>query len=358
MSDAPLPISSPLTGLAAGVLTSVVTKSLTRESCEARRDRDEQRIGLAPPPASPFVLCSSSCPLILPFPTDPLDTLKAQLQVSAGSGTSPSTLATARAIWRTQGPAGFWRGLTATLVGAAPGSGAYFLGVEGGRAGCASLGLPPGPVTDAGVGVVAQLVGGLAFTPADVIRERVQAGPALAPAAAAAVGAASPRAALAAALRSGGVGGLLKGYWATNAVWLPWGALFFAGYGRLTAAAAARRREQTGGDGEDRRPSTPAASTLPAPTLAACAGAAAGGAAILTHPLDVVKTRLQVLSGCGGEAAASPLSARRVATALWASGGAAAFGAGLSARAAQLSLATALQWVTYEKARAWVEKGV
>ena len=40
MSDAPLPISSPLTGLAAGVLTSVVTKSLTRESCEARRDRN------------------------------------------------------------------------------------------------------------------------------------------------------------------------------------------------------------------------------------------------------------------------------------------------------------------------------
>ena len=236
--------------------------------------------------------------------------------------------------------------------------------MEGGRAARSVLHLPPGPLTDAGVGIAAQLVGGLAFTPADVIRERVQAGPALAasssPSPAMAAAAATPRAALKAALAAGGVRGLWKGYWATNVVWLPWGALFFVGYGWLTAAAAGED-ERWGGDGGvggggggGGAPTSPssAASTLPAPTLAACAAAAAGGAALLTHPLDVVKTRLQVLSGPGGVAG---LSARSAAASLWRAGGPRAFAAGGTARVAQLSIATALQWVTYEKARAWVD---
>jgi hypothetical protein len=293
--------------------------------------------------------------LKLPSPsinTDPLDTLKAQLQVRAGNqpGPPPSTWAAARSLYATAGTAGFWRGLTATLAGAAPGSAFYFAGVEGGRAAAAAVGAPPGPLTDAGVGVAAQLVGGLAFTPADVVRERVQAGPVLSPEAAAAAGAASPRAALAAAWARGGLRGLLTGYWATNAVWLPWGALFFAGYGRLTALASG---SDGGGDGEA---GSSAAASLPAPTLAACAGAAAGGAAAATHPLDVVKTRLQVLSGVGSSGIKPRLTAAAVAADLWRAGGPAAFAAGAGARVLQLGAATALQWVTYEKARAWVDR--
>ena len=131
--------------------------------------------------------------------------------------------------------------------------------------------------------------------------------------------------------------------------------LYFAAYGRLKAGAEARL---AGGAPEVSPAIMPPA--LPLGTLLACAGVAAAGAAAATHPLDVVKTRLQGLGAVGpggvqagrGPGQAPPrLSAASVAVALWRTGGARAFWAGGGARVAQLASATAIQWATYEKAR-------
>lgn len=127
--------------------------------------------------------------------TFPADTLKARLQVagalerdhggchrplstgppsSASTGARAWTLSTAaaaRSLWRTEGMRGFFRGFGAVAVGAAPGQAAYFSGYELGN-----MIVPPGYgiLGDMGVGCIAQLIAGVAFTPIDIIKERLQ----------------------------------------------------------------------------------------------------------------------------------------------------------------------------------------
>lgn len=131
--------------------------------------------------------------------TFPTDTLKARLQVSGalspthgpaaasaaaavrgqgGAGVHfarhtgrPSTAVAARLLWETEGPRGFFRGFGAVVLGAAPAQAVYFGGYEIGR------GLvPPGKGVpgDMAVGCIAQLVAGIAFTPVDIVKERLQ----------------------------------------------------------------------------------------------------------------------------------------------------------------------------------------
>ena len=80
----------------------------------------------------------------------------------------------------------------------------------------------------------------------------------------------------------------------------------------------------------------------------------------MTHPLDVIKTRMQVLSGGGGScsslSSSSPkakaeITARSATLAAWRTEGARAFVAGAGPRALQLAAGTALQWLMYEKGK-------
>ena len=344
---------SPAAAAVAGAVASVVSKALTRECCEGERG----------------VLCGGlpldhkkgpqrdQPPLFLPlflFPnSDPIDTLKAQLQVAGAvlpsRSASAAMVARQVCVWEmrsgcvfhspafpftpslpphhqilaTDGPRGFYRGLGAVILGPGPASAVYFGAAEAARSTLPRLGVPP-PAIEPLVGVVAQLAAGAAFTPVDVIKERLQAGRLTGGETG------GTRAAVAAALRSGGPASLLRGYWVTNAVWLPWSALYFAFYSRLKEWAG-------GGD-----PDTP----LPPLTQLSVGAAAAAAASLATHPLDVIKTRTQVLS------ASDPgLTARAAAVAAWRREGARAFWAGAGPRAAQLAAATGLQWLVYERAR-------
>ena len=192
---------------------------------------------------------TAPAPPLLPTFPDPIDTVKAQLQVQGvrGPAAYSGALDAARKVGRvaaggglrrrtrtalpcppptrqyiphpldvqiyaSQGAPGFFRGLSATLAGSAPGSAVYYAGVEAGRAAVAAVAAPPGPTTDAAVGAVAQLVAGAVFTPVDVIKERLQAQAVMG----GAYSYAGPRAAVAAAWAAGGVRELLKGYWMTN----------------------------------------------------------------------------------------------------------------------------------------------
>jgi Mitochondrial carrier protein len=80
---------------------------------------------------------------------------------------------------------------------------------------------------------------------------------------------------------SSGVSGLFRGYWATNCVWLPWNVIYIASF----EAAKRRVREHLKVD---------AATPLPAAATSIAAALAATSAVVLTHPADVIKTRLQV----------------------------------------------------------------
>ncbi len=98
---------------------------------------------------------------------------------------------------------------------------------------------------------------------------------------------------------------------ATNAVWIPWNMLYMSLYEqfKLLAAAGIRRpplqhpkltkSEQEGGPGPPLQKGEQEEEdvALPPWALLMCSASAASVAAVATHPIDVVKTRLQVRGG-------------------------------------------------------------
>jgi solute carrier family 25 citrate transporter 1 len=131
---------------------------------------------------------------------------------------------------------------------------------------------------------------------------------------------------------------VFRGYWATNCVWLPWNSLYIAGYEQLkrSSCAALRCAEP---------------SQLPPWAVAGCSAAAAAAAAVVTHPFDVVKTRLQVLSAQPGGAA---LGALQLAAVQWRREGPASFFHGLTARLLNIAPGCALSWALYEHLKGWL----
>ena len=94
----------------------------------------------------------------------------------------------------------------------------------------------------------------------------------------------------------GGLSGIMRGYWATNAVWIPWNAIYIASY-ESSKRAAARALDGDSTSGPDNSSVISGREAmLPAWAVAGCAAASSTLAVTLTHPADVVKTRLQVAS--------------------------------------------------------------
>ena len=265
--------------------------------------------------------------------TYPADTVKARLHVQ---GAGSATLATYRgaghaaaAILRAEGARGLYRGLGPVLAGALPGSMAYYWGYEAGRRAAPAL-LPAGAspaARDVATGAVAQVLAGVLFTPVDVVKERLQMHGFVRGSAGTARGVVRQ------VLGEGGARGLFRGYWLANSVWIPWNALYVAGYEAL-------RRELAAATGA----ADPA--RLPAWAVALAATLAGGGAAALTAPLDVIKTRLQV--GAGGRR-----SVAGVVRDLVRSDGALRWAwRGMGARVAHMAPGTAVSWLAYETLKA------
>jgi len=205
----------------------------------------------------------------------PLDTVRARLDMGASSLDS-----IAAATRRAEGPAaalmsearalglGVYRGYGWCLCASAPCNAVYFGSYSsarrllGGGKGCGES----SALTDAGAGFVAEAIASLLWTPADVIKQRLQVGPS---------GMRAADAARAAYDRAGSILGLQRGYFAGLAVWGPFSASYFAAYEALI--------RQLGGH--------EAAGMREDLTAGVTAGAAA---ALSTQPLDCAKTRIQV----------------------------------------------------------------
>jgi solute carrier family 25 citrate transporter 1 len=202
-------------------------------------------------------------------------------------------------------------------------------------------------------GAFAQILAGVVYTPIDIVKERMQVQAMMRNS----YSYASPLAAFSSLLHQGrGVSGIFKGYWATNAVWLPWNALYIAGYEELKRICAASMHKQSPHQQQQQSlggQTLQQQQQLPAWAIASCSATAAAAAAIVTHPFDVVKTRLQVLSAQPQQAG---LTALQVAQQQLQREGLRSFSHGLSARLLNIAPGCALSWALYEQLKGWMDE--
>jgi Mitochondrial carrier protein len=267
-----------------------------------------------------------------------------RLQDASAAGTSRIVVPYAnlgdavRKIMRTEGPGGFWSGFGAVLVVSPIANGLYFSAYESCKHALADSSLERSLGQDAVfivAGVVAQSAAGLAYTPGDVVKERLQVQriatrPAQGNVPATAVYHGSWHAARS-IIRADGVSTLFRGYWTQNAAWWPWNIIYFTAYERMRDALATRLRIEGGGQSLDPWHS------------AVCATAAAAGATVVTNPVDVVKTRLQALPHSRTAA-----GAWSIASAMLKAEGLSAFTAGIGARVLSIAPGSCITFFCFE----------
>lgn len=204
---------------------------------------------------------------------------------------------------------------------------------------------------------IAQTVAGVVFCPIDIVKQRVQT---------AVVfendvntfsrrGKISPLKAARDVWANQGLRGFYRGYLAMNALWMPWNLVYLTLYEsskrriyrwqveRLKADETVLSEALPGGVALLRDP--PMSQVLPAWSYPLCSSSSAAVAAVVTHPIDVVKTRLQVLSALDK---GPNLSAGGVAADLWVAEGFKGFARGAAARVVTLSIGSSMSWFVYE----------
>lgn len=200
----------------------------------------------------------------------PLDTIKVKLQLRGSTFSGP--LQVVRHAVTTRSVGALWHGWGAAWLGSSLSSSLFFGAYET----CKALGAPPPVAT-----LVGNALSSLILVPKELVKSRLQAG---------AQG--NTLHVMGAALRTGGVRSLYAGYMSTLLRNAPGNVISFTAFealkhAQLDATAGQRQR------GED---------TL-SPGASLVTGAAAGAlAATMTHPLDLVKTRLmtQGVRGASG----------------------------------------------------------
>lgn len=271
--------------------------------------------------------------LVSRFAVYPADTVKARLQLRGAI--SPSTLnikahAAVLQLARQEGVQGFYKGFSVVLVGVVPANMAYFGGYEAAKA---VLPGEDGPVRNLAVGASAQLLAGLVYAPVDIVKERLQV-----QSMARLYEYRGAAHAVLTTVRSQGMAGLFRGYWVSNAVWVPWNMAY------ITLYEAARQQQC-------RWLACAAPDDLPAWSTCACAACAASVACVATQPVDVLKTRLQVLSADVG---AGRLTARGVLAHMLATEGPQALLAGMTTRILSIAPGCAISWMLYGPLKQWL----
>ncbi|KAH9325553.1 hypothetical protein KI387_005731, partial [Taxus chinensis] len=257
----------------------------------------------------------------------PLDTVKTKLQTRGASQIYKGALDVIAKVVQKQGMSGLYSGVSAVLVGSAISSAIYFGTCEFGKAVLSkcrpiipSLAIPPA------AGAMGNLVSSAVMVPKELITQRMQAG-------------ASGQAwqVLLATIERDGFGGLYAGYSATILRNLPAGVLSFSSFEYLKAAVLRKRNK-------------PHLQPLESVMCGALAGAIS---ALLTTPLDVVKTRLMT-QGVGGNLTTSSATYKGFSSTLnriWLEEGWTGLTRGVGPRVLHSSCFAALGYFAFETAR-------
>jgi len=304
----------------------------------------------------------------------PLTVIKTRQMVGDGTVAgvkANGVFAIAKDVIKTKGVAGLYRGFGTVVVGTVPIRAVYLSTLEitkaRARDACVALDLPPMAhgLADAAGGAVASSCSQILGVPVDVLSQRqmvqgvsVRAGDGTG-GTRELIGYRNGAHALRETLRKEGVRGLYRGFGASVMTLVPSSALWWGAYGTYQRAIWAAVPSHMGGEyateksGESESENVhpvrenvrvPAESTVIGVQIASgvCAGMTSG---FLTTPLDIVKTRLQVLSGQpGGEAHTFGGTAR----ALYAEHGAAGFLRGVRPRMTSVSIWGTTMVTAYE----------
>lgn len=278
--------------------------------------------------------------LLSDFAVHPIDTVRVRLQLhrseenlaSSSSMSTPSGRFTSRtsatrtffSILRNEGISALYKGFSAVAAGTIPGHALYFYGYEFSKHHLNSyfkVNSDSNPFVHLASGVIADVYGSLAWCPMDVIKQRMQAQ--VSP-----IDQTRPIStsnilryrssidAVRVIFKEEGPFGLFRGYWAALLAYAPFVSLYFALYEQLKIFSSfslwiserqSRRRSlyKHFPPHPDEIHNKLKAFTIPSPQRLSVhelpfycylgsAAAASSIAALLTNPLDVIKTRIQV----------------------------------------------------------------
>jgi len=283
--------------------------------------------------------------------THPMDTMKSRMQVG-GNKTFLNIN-------------GAYKGFGAVAIGSPVASGMYFMGYETTKACLKSVRRDDDDqqtlvLENVLTGIVAQALAGIAYTPVDVVKERMQVSSVL-PTHLKTNNGVDYRNALDAVrtiLKNEGVkNGLMRGYWAQNFVWWPWSACYFAAYEKGLEMFRRTKSNAKEGEKEEEEEEEEEYYRYVSPH-AASAFTAATCATILTHPLDLCKTRVQTMtssssssSSSSSNSVAEKLTMRRVFTDVVRREGFFALYRGVWARILSVAPGSAISFYAYESIR-------
>jgi hypothetical protein len=262
-----------------------------------------------------------------------------------------------------EGVKGLYPGFLPLLLTVVPANMCYFGGYELGKR------ITPhdwGPGRDMATAIIAQSMAGIAYCPIDIVKQTVQTATVVQGGESKM---ANPWHATRTIWSTQGISGFYRGFVAMNCLWMPWNLIYLTlyeaskrklrEYRRREGLAPVSRRYIRGEDREDGievyevSPQS-LADDLPAWAYPLCSSTAAAVAAVATHPIDCIKTNMQVSASLTGKRQA----ASAISKDLWRKFGISGFTKGMSARTLTMVLGTGVSWATFESVKKRLMHGV